>query len=237
MNPLLPLDRGGLPPALLDLVCWCPWVLETHNGRTGKVPIKPVDDGFSPYARPNHPAHRWTLDICLRLVDVGAADGVGIMVGNGLVAIDLDDCFEPDGTLKQWAYEIVRRLNTYTELSPGGGGLHLVLFCDTPLANRDCIMPDGGRVQFFGENHFCTLTGQVQPHWCKQAYNAQERTDFIRAWHEELWPPAPPPSTPFSSTGVGVDDSTLLDTMFQAPTGPDVRRLWDAATSRTARRI
>ena len=52
--------------------------------------------------------------------------GLGyLMTGaHGIVGTDLDDCFDEDG-LQPWAAKIVKRLNTYTELSPSGNGLRL----------------------------------------------------------------------------------------------------------------
>lgn len=52
------------------------------------------------------------------------------------VGIDLDHCRDPEtGKIKPWALEIVAKLNSYSEVSPSGTGLHI--HCDrSPTAGQ-----------------------------------------------------------------------------------------------------
>ena len=54
--------------------------------------------------------------------------GVGLALNKGLVGVDLDDVIS-DGILVPFAADIVDSLDTYTEISPSGHGLHLLLYC------------------------------------------------------------------------------------------------------------
>ena len=57
-----------------------------------------------------------------------AAYGVGFVftADDPFVGIDLDDCIE-NGELHPDAVEIVRQLDSYTELSPSGSGIHVII--------------------------------------------------------------------------------------------------------------
>jgi primase-polymerase (primpol)-like protein len=226
---LLSVEENGLPTALVVRRCWAVWEQRwnPHRQCWTKPPLKPIDDGYSPYASPSNLQHRWPLNLCLNLVRKHGADGVGLMVGDGLAAIDLDHCFDADGDLKLWAYQLVHGLNTYTERSPSGHGLHLVAFCRTPLDNRDLNVAGGGKIQFFGQNHFCTVTGHVEARWCADAYDVQDRTLELMVWYGETWPaPASPATNVFSSTERGGSDEELLGVMFISRQGERIRRLW-----------
>jgi primase-polymerase (primpol)-like protein len=64
-------------------------------------------------------------------------DGVGFVLGDGVVGIDLDDCRDPvTGEITPEAQEIVRRLHSYTEVSPSGTGLHIFVFANSDVNRR-----------------------------------------------------------------------------------------------------
>ena len=51
-------------------------------------------------------------------------------IGAGVIGVDLDDCYDEDGRLSDMAAQVVTMLNSYTERSPSGRGLH-ILACGT----------------------------------------------------------------------------------------------------------
>ncbi len=52
--------------------------------------------------------------------------GVGFVFANGYGGIDLDACRDSvTGHIEVWALEIVRQIDSYTEISPSGTGLHI----------------------------------------------------------------------------------------------------------------
>lgn len=235
-----PLEVDGIPDELKARPIWTPWRFELNakTGKYGKVPIKPVDDGYSDYASANNPRHRWTFEQCLRLVNGGDADGLGLFVGDGVAAIDLDSAFDAIGEVKPWAYHLVKRFKSYSELSPSGNGLHVYLFTDAELPNRDSNMPDGGKIQFFGANHYITVTGArtACERWLMaDARYCSERTATLQAWHAETWPTAQPATAPTRTiTGGGRwyrSDDELLAKMFTGKRGDELRRLWDGDCS------
>lgn len=58
-----------------------------------------------------------------------ALDRIGYVFAadDPFVGADLDDCRDPEtGKLAEWAQDIVRQLNSYTETSPSGTGVHVI---------------------------------------------------------------------------------------------------------------
>lgn len=82
--------------------------------------------------------------------------GVGFMFSNsGLVGIDIDKCVI-DGKLTEKARDIVEMLDSYTEISTSGTGLHIIMKGYVP---GDRNRKDG--VEMYDKNRFFVMTGSV----------------------------------------------------------------------------
>ena len=95
-------------------------------------------------------------------VQSGFGDGFGVMLGDGLACLDLDDCFSPDGALRGWASDALASVVNpiWVERSVSGKGLHA--FFESPA--RDASkrrMPDGGGIEFYYESRFILVTGDA----------------------------------------------------------------------------
>jgi primase-polymerase (primpol)-like protein len=91
-------------------------------------------------------------------------------------------------------------------------------------------MPDG-KVQFFSNNHFFTVTGANRFGWPR---TMEERTAELEQWHAESFPAKQQQTAVNSPTGgeISLSDSELLDEMFGNPrTGDKIRALWMGDTS------
>lgn len=62
-----------------------------------------------------------------------AVEGAGLVLARGYCGIDLDGVIDENGNLAPFAARIVDVLNTYTEVSPSGRGLHCLLYCGALL--------------------------------------------------------------------------------------------------------
>jgi len=71
-------------------------------------------------------------------------DGIGfVFADSGTVAgIDLDDCRDPDsGDLEGWADDLLDDVETFTEISPSGTGLHSTDSASSPTAGTVATFP------------------------------------------------------------------------------------------------
>ena len=91
------------------------WILWRWSGKR-KVPV----DGWGKRVRP-----LWFDDAWQRYLN-GEADGIGVILTQGLGGVDLDACLSADGKLADWASEIIERFkDTYAEVSPSGNGIKI----------------------------------------------------------------------------------------------------------------
>ena len=117
-----PVRASTIPAVLTTGKRFVAWRYETRTGQPTKVPYSPnAPKGASTTA----PADWVTFAEALRYSQVAGLDGIGIVVTHeaGLAWLDLDHCRNPEtGVVATWAAEYVKRLDTYTEVSPSGTG-------------------------------------------------------------------------------------------------------------------
>jgi RecA-family ATPase len=168
-----PIATGGrsIYPAideLAEIPRWVLWKLERRGNKETKPPYC-VGGRFK--ADSTDPSTWDTFDAAWRSAFVdGAATGIGIVLtaADDLMAADLDDCIHESGMVMPWARIIVRKLNSYTELSPSGTGLR-IFFRSTPGQDwgSENGKPKGGRKVKFQDGHlelyrferYLTVTG------------------------------------------------------------------------------
>lgn len=119
----------------------------------------PVDPGTGQYASVADPTTWTSYGLALdRYRDDAELDVLGyVFTESGpYLGIDLDDCRDPDsGELDGWAGLVVNELDSYTDVSPSGSGLHVLLEGDVPEGgNRN------GAVEMYDHKRFFTMTGQ-----------------------------------------------------------------------------
>ena len=87
----------------------------------------------------------------------GGYDGLGFVFSSGdpFAGVDLDDCRDPKtGQLQDWAQVIVDDLDGYTEVSPSGTGVHVIVRGKAPNKKRD-------KVEAYSLARFFTMTGDA----------------------------------------------------------------------------
>lgn len=129
-------DKEGLPTGRITKV--------PYNPKTGKRAASNSRNSWSDF------------DTACRAVDKYDANGVGIMFANGLIGIDIDHCIDDEGNLSDVAKEITKAIDSYTEYSPSGKGLHI--FCFGKIPNEGNKRDD---VEIYSKDRFFTLTGDL----------------------------------------------------------------------------
>lgn len=86
-------------------------------------------------------------------------DGIGFMfsVSDPYTGIDLDKCLNAEtGELEPWAQRCVDLFNSYTEITPSGKGLHIIIRGKLPGKGRK-----KGKFEVYDRGRFFTFTGNV----------------------------------------------------------------------------
>lgn len=151
----------SIPQALTSYKQFVVWRYEARDG--GKPTKRPFDAKTGRPASTSDPSTWSSYAQALAALETGNFAGVGfVLSGDDPFAVfDLDDALDGNGELKPWAAEIVRRLDTYTEISPSGRGLHV--WCRVREKSR---LPAGrkrGDLEFYTSGRYITLTGQRLP--------------------------------------------------------------------------
>ena len=183
----------NIPPSLLNEKRWICWRYIERDGKRTKVPFQPT----------GVPAKSNDSNTWYAYEHVRAAlgfDGIGILLGGGLVGIDLDHVVGNGHA--DTAASIIREINSYTELSPSKTGYHILAWGK---------LPDGGRkrepVECYDRGRFFTFTGL---HVDGTPKDVQNRQGEITAWHLRTFPPPPPLPPPVPVTPLDMDDAALI---------------------------
>ncbi len=142
-------------------ICWS-WEWEENEKDPSKSKWNkiPKDAKTGKNARSNDD-RTWTdFETACKAVDTYNFSGVGIMFGKGLIGIDLDDVVDSNG-IDDAAKDIIQSVESYTELSPSGKGVHILAFADIPSSTR-CNFK-GKSFEIYSKGRFFTLTGKLIP--------------------------------------------------------------------------
>lgn len=156
--------------------------------------------------------------------------GVGIVLGDGVAGIDIDHCIDPDtGAVDEIALAIVDAMQSYTEISPSGTGLH-ILWRGTKTGPycRRALAPGMGLEMYDGGRYF-TMTGRS---WHDPPLPLAERTaEAAEIYHKYLDKPKPAAPTaaqarPVQPRPAGAPgDAEILETARQAKGGDKLAAL------------
>lgn len=144
-----------IPLELKQLSHWVGWKYMQRPGEDHKrkVPINAMD---GQPAKSNDPATWCDFDTACLGKERFGLDGIGFMFsGDGIFGIDIDHCYDPETQeLDPAAAEIIETVQSYTELSPSGTGIHIL--CKGAL-------PEGrkrrGAVEMYSTLRYFTVTG------------------------------------------------------------------------------
>lgn len=92
--------------------------------------------------------------------------GLGIILGDtdlgNLAGFDIDNCVDENGNICPEAQEIIDKIDSYTELSPSGTGIHILFFATkkTKICKLS-VFTWCDRIELYDHAHFFTLTGKI----------------------------------------------------------------------------
>lgn len=158
-------DIKNIPAKLKSDCRFCVWKFEKRSGQKTKMPYNPANGDR---ARINDLRTFADFKTTLMAYAMGGYDGIGIAVGNGIGAFDIDHCIREDGTLNDTAATVLSIFPTaYVEKSPSGKGLRgffcvpedfvydkTVYYINNRSKGLEVYMPGA-------TNRFVTVTGDV----------------------------------------------------------------------------
>src|SRR5215212_10794495 len=160
---------------LRDLDQWVCWRLEERDGKPSKLPYSPLTGKRASSTNPD----TWAgYSEAVAAYKQGGYDGLGFVFTkvDDFVGVDLDHCLDFDtGEIEAWAQEIIDELDSYTEISPSGTGVHILL---------RATLPDGrnrkGPVEIYSHSRYFTVTGKHFEGTPRTIENRQEQILALR---------------------------------------------------------
>ncbi|GCF15657.1 hypothetical protein Harman_35920 [Haloarcula mannanilytica] len=231
-------EPEAIPETLRERDQWVCWREENRDGKPTKIPVTPGAGGFASATA----SETWaSFEAALDYTETEHADGIGFVFTNDdpIVGVDLDDCRDPEtDDVDDAALDIIKRLDSYTEVSPSGTGYH-VLITGT--------LPDGrnrrGSVELYDTARFFTVTGD---HVERTPTRVARRQDALTAIHREYVQDierdtaseseqrgdaaARSPMTGVADVDVDLEDEDLLEKARNASNGEKFERLWNGNT-------
>jgi len=230
-----------LPNRITDRDQWVCWRHQDRDGKTTKVPINPHTGLFGSATDPDtlsdfSTAHETAVD--------GSVDGIGFVFTDEdpLVGIDLDDCRVPSTrSLTDEAASIITTLQSYTEVSPSGTGVHILVSGSLPgERNRwdwnEC----------YETARFFTVTGDHVPDTPTRIESRTSELETVYDTHQEVSTASEPTDDERGSdsatetansgeistdTGNDLSDGELLERAQEAANSEKFARLWRGSTS------
>jgi primase-polymerase (primpol)-like protein/PIN domain nuclease of toxin-antitoxin system len=238
-----PEKRSETPQALIELqslLQWCDFKIEKRteaDEKPTKVPYHPKN-----YKASSKKSSTWsTYEAVVRACRIANLfSGIGFFF-NGQVysGIDIDDCVDEHGNIAEWAWEIIRLLDSYTEYSTSGTGVHIVVkgLLQIKALDEDGIeyikgwknnpsvgnMPKG-KLEIYSERRFFVVTGN---HVSGTPTTINERqgqllsilnTFFIEPKEEkqrEFYKKSPKLPSNYQPAAIPQDDNELWQIMFR----------------------
>jgi primase-polymerase (primpol)-like protein len=152
---------------------------------------KPLYQPNGAYAKTDDPATWVSFQIALAAFETGQFDGIGfVLTSDGPFAMaDLDHCFDSGGSsVSAWVSEIVDRLDSYTEVTPSGEGLRVIVKAKLPRGGRKRGMESNGGVELYDCLRYMTVTGN---HFAGTPETIEERQNEIAEVHRNLFENTP----------------------------------------------
>jgi putative DNA primase/helicase len=213
----------NLPAKIKENAGFLLWRLEEVKGRTTKVPYNIKGYHADVTKRSSYSSFQKAMEA----YGSGEYGGLNIFVERTFSAVDIDDCIQ-DGKLSDLAEDLIRRLDSYTEISPSGKGIRIII--DTSAVEFDKTRYYANNrnlgLEVYTEKKSMSVTGDV-------IRNKPVRVcgeEFIDLMEEYMRKP----EKKAESSGAPVSllsDKDAISKAMNASNGEKFRRLWDGDDS------
>ncbi len=214
-----------------ELRQWLCWRSEERDGKPTKIPYSPTTGQRASSTTPE----TWAgYEEAVKVAREHGYGGVGFVFtpDDDLCGVDLDGCLDPKtGEIEPWAQEVIEELDSYTEISPSGTGVHVLIKGELPAGrNRK------GKFEAYDQGRYFTVTGKHLAGTPKAIESRQEELQGVvrRVFGSE----APEstnghtkPVTAPESIDNGLSDTGVVEKASTSRNGEKFRRLWAGDTN------
>jgi len=176
----LPHLYDNIPALLKQHPNWVAWGIRGAPLKSPYNPVSLLSGRLSP-AKAGVRETWSSYQAAAECVKRGFACGIGYEFdGCGIYGVDLDHVIDEAGALTPEAQKIVGLLNSYTEVSPSGSGLHIFVIAPnadiTRHRKKDCFL------EIYSGGRYFTVTGNING----DVQTIEARTKELQAVHDKF---------------------------------------------------
>ncbi len=220
----LVVDKDRLPPDLCALPQWVVWRYEEPRRPGDKWTKMPYTPGTTNRAKTNDHTTWRSFSEAWTAYETGGYDGVGFVFSadDPFVGVDLDAGYDPERQeYSERARDVMLLLNSYSELSTSGTGVHVVVRGRLPFNGSN-----QGWIETYQSLRFFAMTGCAVEGLPAAPEERQAEIDAMCLTY------FPRPASKNGSRGAALSAVTLADAQVierarQASNGPKFEALWN----------
>lgn len=228
-----PINFNEIPSELRILPQWILWRAEEKSSRYTKIPYQ-VDGNE---ARSNDRRTWSTFATAAKFYTESNADGIGFVFSrqDSYVGIDIDKCvtYAADDTKKvnpiinDFAKEIIDTLDSYTEFSVSGTGIHIIIKGSLPQS----VVGTGRKsakhgLEIYQYGRYFTMTGNRE-----NSNEIYDRTDELAEIFEKYFDDSDIKGrvnlAEYENDEIKLSNEALWERMFRSKSGDEIRSLYN----------
>lgn len=222
-------DTEQIPDELKDLQQWVCWQLEETDKGTTKVP-KVAWSRKANASTTN--SKTWTaFTTAFEHFSQGHHNGVGFVfsANDPYCGIDLDSCRNPEtGHIEQWAEDILKDLNSYSEVSQSGKGIHIIVKAELPGTGTKKTLPGTEHeVEIYNRDRYFCTTGRRLENYPAEVRECQD--EVLKLYHALKSPVTSQKGAekPIQRVSPALSDENVVKLASEAKNGDKFQRLMD----------
>lgn len=219
-----PYNFNEIPAELKALPQWILWKFEMRNGKQTKVPCQVTGE----MAQANNRRTWSTFATAVKFYLEGDYDGIGFVFSrqDNYIGIDIDKCVT-DGKTNTFATEIINTLDSYTEFSPSGNGIHIIIRGGLPQS----VLGTGRKntkhgLEIYSYGRFFTFTGKRE-----NSNDVYDRTDELAEVFEQYFDDSDIQGrvnlAEFEKDEIKISNEALWERMFRSKNGDEIRSMYN----------
>lgn len=215
---------NDIPVELKSLSQWILWRKEERGGKPTKVPYQVNGE----MAQANNRRTWSTFATAVKFYLEGDYDGIGFVFSrqDNYIGVDIDKCVV-DEKPNTFATEIINTLDSYTEFSPSGNGIHIIIKGNLPQS----VLGTGRKntqhgLEIYSYGRYFSFTGNRE-----NSNDVYERTDEIAEVFEQYFDDSDIQGrvnlAEFEKDEIKISNDDLWERMFRSKNGDDIRSLFN----------
>lgn len=232
-----PINFNEIPSELRLLPQWILWKAEEKGGRYTKIPYQADPQNMGKEARSNDRRTWATFATAAKFYTESNADGVGFVFSrqDSFVGIDIDKCVtyasddkeKVNPIINDFAKEIIDTLDSYTEFSVSGTGVHIIIKGSLPQS----VVGTGRKstkhgLEIYQYGRYFTMTGNRE-----NANEIYERTEEVAEILEKYFDDSDVQGrvnlVEFEKDEIKLSNDALWERMFRSKNGDEIRSLYN----------